>query len=277
MSSDEQMIANTWSTYWEEKRGDIAQWDVLSHTILGTLRREIRGFEGKTIMEAGCGTGRISARVCQEGASVACLDIASEALDLARAQFPAGAASCFVLGSILSMPRDRQYDALWNAGVLEHFSLADQRQAIGEFLDVLQSGGKLVLFTPYAGSVLYRAAKFLLERTGRWPYGRETPVSTLRHVIPDRGILKREYTVSFLSLLLDSYKWFRPLRPVCCLLRNVLLSLAGERGFARLDRISSWLFGGYLLVSIVEPREEDGQALYRFAAKSQESVDHKAA
>jgi len=254
MGSDEQMIAGTWSAYWKDKQEDIAPWDVLSHTILATLRRETGGFAGKSIMEAGCGTGRISAQVCREGASVACLDIAREALDLARRQFPRGSPCRFVLGSILSLPRDRRYDALWNAGVLEHFSPADQRKAIGESLDLLRPGGKLVLFTPYAGSILYRAAKFLLERTGRWPYGRETPVSTLGDVIPGRGVLKREYTVSFLSLLLDGHKWFRPVRPCCRLLSGVLLSLLGESGFVRLDRISSRLFGGYLLVSVVEHR-----------------------
>jgi 2-polyprenyl-3-methyl-5-hydroxy-6-metoxy-1,4-benzoquinol methylase len=258
-NSDEQTIAQTWSNYWQQQGGNIAEWDILSQTILTTLRREVQAFSGKAIMEAGCGTGRISAHVCREGAFVTCLDIAPEALDLARVQFPREAACSFVLGSILSMPRDRRYDALWNAGVMEHFSQCDQRKAIGEFLEVLQPAGKLVLFTPYAGSPLYLAAKFILERTGRWPYGRETPVFTLKYAIPDRGTLKREYMVAFLSLVLDSHRWVRILRPLCNLLTKLLFSALGEQGFARLDRVLSWLLGGYLLVTVVERRKKDGR------------------
>jgi SAM-dependent methyltransferase len=277
MRSAEQTIADTWSAYWKNKAGDIEDWDVLSHTILTTLHREIAAFEGIAVMEAGCGTGRISARMCQAGASVACLDIAPEALELARGRFPPGAAASFVLGSILSVPRGQSYDAVWNAGVLEHFSLEDQRLAIGEFIDVLRPGGKLVLLTPYAGSVLYRAAKAFLEQTGRWPYGQETPVFTLKRAVPNTGLLKREYTVAFTSLLLDSYRWFRPLRPLCGLLKNAALSVCGEHGFSRLDRILSWLFGGYLLVSIVERRVDDGQITPSRAATGRKFTSEKAA
>jgi SAM-dependent methyltransferase len=207
-------------------------------------------------MEAGCGRGRISARLCQEGASVTCLDIAPEALDMARTHFPPTVAADFVQGSILSMPRNRRYDIVWNAGVLEHFVADDQRQSVGEFLDLLEPGGKVILLTPYSRSLFYRVAKFVLEKTGRWPFGRETPLTTLKHVIPEHGVLQREYTAAFLPLVFDSHKWFRPLRPICRVLRDAMFLLLRERGIACLDRILSVLLGGYLLVSVVERREE---------------------
>lgn len=249
----EEEIREVWSSYWGSM-DTVAQWDSLSETILRTLERESRGFAGRLVMEAGCGTGRISHRVALAGARVTCLDITSEALELAAQTF-ASTPARFVQASILDVPRDERYDLVWNAGVLEHFTIEDQRRSISEFLSVLAPDGRVVIFTPYSRSLLYRAGKLALELLGRWKYGVEIPKASLADCMPAEAHLELEYTMAFLPLLFDAYKFLKPLRGP---LRWLWSSLARRLGVERLmdwDLAASRLFGGYLLVSVIRPRD----------------------
>ncbi|MCA9793593.1 MAG: methyltransferase domain-containing protein [Candidatus Eremiobacteraeota bacterium] len=254
----EDNIRQVWAGYWGA-RPEAKPWDSLSELILQTLLRESRGARGCSILEAGCGTGRISHRLAEAGAEVTCLDITQEALDLARLEFGDTPAH-FVLGSILSMPRGQHYDLLWNAGVLEHFTVDDQRKALSEFLAVLSQGGQVIILTPYANSPVYRFGKFILEKLGAWPYGVEVPKKTLQDCLPPEARLAREYTMAFLSILFDAYKFLPPLRPLLRGLWLVSSRLLGSRRLVNLDLwLSRWL-GGYLLVTILEPNNprQDG-------------------
>jgi len=253
MPDDEKAIARTWSSYWRSHSARAAEWDSLSHLIFLTLRRETGGFAGKAVLETGCGTGRISSRIAREGARVTCLDVAPEALELARQELEGVASARLVLGSVLALPRDAAFDVVWSAGLLEHFSVADQRKALEESLSVLSPGGNVIALTPYAGSFVYRAAKAFLERIGKWPYGRECPVATLRDALPEGAWLRKEWTIAFLPFCLDAWKWAPLLEPPCRGLGRAMRGLLGDRGFAGLDRLLSRLLGGYLLVSVVAP------------------------
>ncbi len=250
----EQSVADTWSQYWRSHGAAVGDWDSLSHTIFLTIVRGSGPLTGKSVMEAGCGTGRISRRLATLGARVTCLDIAPEALELAKGQFQGVPDASYIQASILSLPPEHRDDIIWNAGVLEHFDPDDQRKAIGEFLRALKPDGRIIILTPYARSFLYRVVKFLLERLRRWPYGNETPVLSLAVAIPAHGRLLKEYTISFLPFFLDCYKWIRPLKPVCLSLGRMLCLFLGDTGFARIDRRMSHFLGGYLLVSVIAER-----------------------
>lgn len=247
---DEDAIRHVWSNYWSNT-DEVAPWDTLSEFILRTLEREARGFEHRAILEAGCGTGRISHRVALAGAEVTCLDITTEALDLARQTF-GSTPGRFQQGSILALPRDSSYHLVWNAGVLEHFTPEDQRTALAEFLAVLRPEGRAVLFTPYARSPLYRLGKAVLEGLGRWPYGVEIPKTSLSDCLPPGRRLAKEYSMAFLPLLLDAHKFLRPLQRPLRWLWVAMLERWGIERLVRWDRkLSDW-FGGYLLVSVLE-------------------------
>ena len=251
----EEEIREVWSSYWGSIEA-VGPWDSLSETILRTLERESQGFAGRSVMEAGCGTGRISHRVALAGAQVTCLDITSEALTLAAQTFGATPAR-FLQASILDLPRAEKYDLVWNAGVLEHFTVEDQRRSISEFLAVLNPQGRVVIFTPYSRSLLYRIGKRILELLGKWKYGVEIPKGSLVDCMPREGRLQREYTMSFLPLLFDSYKFLKPLRgPMRWLWARVLSHFGVERLMAWDLALSRW-FGGYLLVSVIT-RSEHG-------------------
>lgn len=247
-------IKEVWESYWSGYDRDDS-WDSISDTVLGAIQGEWQDLEGSTVLEAGCGTGRISHRLALAGAEVICLDITQEALDLARKAFGETPAR-FVQGSMLDMPREYACDLVWNSGVIEHFKPDDQRRSLAEFLAVLNPGGRVVILIPYANSALYRLGKAVLELLGRWPYGVEVPRRTLADVVPEEGVLKQEYTIGFLSILFDAYKFLGPLkRPLRALWRWSVRLLGRER-FLQLDRFLSKIFGGYLLVSVIENRGE---------------------
>ncbi len=254
MPSEETEIAKTWSNYWKSHSRKVTEWDTLSQSIYSTLLMECDAISEKQLMEAGCGTARINVRLAKNARSVTCLDISPEALEIAKGMLKDASNVHFELSSILSISKTKNYDIVWNAGVLEHFNPADQEKALNEFLSILNPDGKVIIFTPFSRCVLYRFAKFLLEKTGIWPYGREIPISSLEPVIPKNGVLKKEYTISFLPLIFDSYKWLPPLRLPGILLSNFITSFFRDDCFFNLDRICSRIFGGYLLVSVIEKR-----------------------
>jgi len=254
LSPEERALRRTWSSLWDSKKGEAGAWDSLSESVFLTLRSEIGELRGRRILEAGCGTGRISARIAEEGGRVTCLDIAPEALALAKRQFKEGDGTRFVLSSILEVPRENEYDVIWNSGVMEHLVAGDQQRAIGEFLSILRPGGKVVLLTPYSRSLLYRMGKWMLEKTHRWPFGREVPVRSLGPVTPASGALVREYSVSFLPLVFDSHKWIPAARPFLKAMYAALVKLLGPRVLFKIDLLCSRAFGGYLLVSVIARR-----------------------
>lgn len=249
---DEAAIEKVWSHYWESV-AKFDDWDSLSELIYLTLHQELHQQLDQEILEAGCGTGRISYRLALAGGRVTCLDITEEALALARVTF-GETPGRFIRGSILNLPKEHSYDLVWNAGVLEHFSPEDQSQAIAEFIDVLSPRGVVVLLTPYSRSPLYRLGKFVLEKLGRWPYGVEIPKASLADRVPPNAILEREYTMALLPLLFDAYKFLPLLRTPLRWCWQRLLGLLGPAHTGRIDLALSRLFGGYLLVSVLRPR-----------------------
>jgi len=248
--TNEKQVEQTWKEYWRNQGDKVTSWDAVSASVLGCIVREFAPLSRKRLLEAGCGTGRISRALALAGARVACLDIAPEALAIARQQIGEELAADYVLGSIIAMPRSVLYDGVWNSGVMEHFGLEQQRKALSEFDAVCGDNGKIVILCPSAHSLLYRLGKLVLERSGNWRYGVELPVRTLRDCTPDGLILEREYSVAFMPFLLDADKFLRPLGVVCRPLRRLSFTRWGAAVTNLLDRVLSRVLGGYLLVSV---------------------------
>jgi SAM-dependent methyltransferase len=102
------------------------------------------GYRGRTVLEVGCGAGVDLARFARGGADVTGVDLASSAIELARANFAQqGLQGRFEVadGEQLPFP-DNTFDLIYAHGVVQY--TADPRQLVKECLRVLKPGGRAV-------------------------------------------------------------------------------------------------------------------------------------
>ena len=101
--------------------------------------------EGKTLLDAGCGTGWFSQRACERGAVVTSLDVGEALLDKVRQK----CSSTRVVGSVLDLPfADNQFDYVVSSEVIEH--TPSPRQAVEQLVRVAKPGGLVAITTPNA-------------------------------------------------------------------------------------------------------------------------------
>lgn len=112
------------------------------------------GFEGKKILDVGCGVGAITLYLAQLGAKAKGIDVSKRAIKIAtQAKKETRLKNVwFGLGEVKSEPR--AYDVITCFEVIEH--VADDLQLLQTFYKNLKSGGTLVLSTPTDDNVLFR-------------------------------------------------------------------------------------------------------------------------
>ncbi|HEX9972447.1 MAG TPA: methyltransferase domain-containing protein, partial [bacterium] len=160
-NKSEKTISNTWDRVWKEI--PILPWekDFISQLVYRAVDQEIGNAQKLNILEAGCGTGRISIRLANGERSVTLLDSSVAALRLAQ-KFAQGNNTniAFVNNSIYNICfRDNSFDVVWNAGVLEHFYEDEQRTIVNEMFRVCRESGTIIILVPYSKAVLYRIGK----------------------------------------------------------------------------------------------------------------------
>ncbi|OXM85346.1 hypothetical protein CF651_15750 [Paenibacillus rigui] len=182
-------------------------WDRLSEIVLQGLKEAVDGdFQGKRILEAGSGTGKISLRLALEGAQVTLVDYSKQALEQSRFAFRhknVETAGAWVLADIREIPlEDDTYDMCWNAGVLEHFGLEEKVRILKEMCRLTRPGGKLIVLVPYSLCLPYRLGKGYAEAAGSWPYGTEVPVASLQEEFRLAGLeVELETNIGFVQSL----------------------------------------------------------------------------
>ena len=102
------------------------------------------GYRGRRVLEVGCGAGVDLARFAKGGASVVGVDLASSAIELARANFAQqGLTGDFRVanGEALPFP-DNSFDLVFAHGVVQY--TADPQRLVDECRRVLKPGGEAV-------------------------------------------------------------------------------------------------------------------------------------
>ncbi len=102
----------------------------------------------QTVLEAGCGPGRILHYLGENGYLPVGIDCSLTALLEARAHLPQGR---LVLGDVTRLPfGDETFDAYISLGVIEHFPDAEVDQCLTEARRILRpGGGTLVISVPH--------------------------------------------------------------------------------------------------------------------------------
>ncbi len=128
---------------------------------------EIVGFDpwqGKRVLEAGCGIGTDGARFAAAGADYTGLDFSATALQLARRRFDLERLSGrFLAGSVTKLPfREGSFDLVFSHGVIHHVD--DTKGALQEFSRVLRPGGTAVVMVYHRRSFNYYLSIMTLRR-----------------------------------------------------------------------------------------------------------------
>ena len=142
---------------------------------------------GSRTLEAGCGAGWQSLALAREGKyDVSLLDFSRGALDyaaqvFARAQLPAH----FTEGDVFS-PAPAEYDLVFNAGVLEHYTFEEQVAFLRGM--AARSRGFVLVLAPNRLCYWYWLWRMRQVARGDWPYGKEAPLVDLSQAIEAAGM-----------------------------------------------------------------------------------------
>lgn len=118
------------------------------------LAKRLGPWEGKQLLDVGCGGGQWLMAAAQLGANPVGIDISQVAIDACRQMLPDAELHC---GSAETLPfKDKRFDVISCLGSLEHF--LDPRSALREMVRVAKPAAKILLCVPNAN--------FLTRRVG---------------------------------------------------------------------------------------------------------------
>lgn len=209
---------NIWEEHW--KRSTLRFRDTVkthfTRNSCGTLRMMLSGTE-TSLLEAGCGTGRLCFLLAKEfpGAKVAGLDYSASAIERASAAF-ALPNLAFVRGDLFAMPyADNAWDVVFNEGVIEHFPLGGPRDyvsAVREMARVTRPGGKVIVSVPNSYCFPHALCTYLMRERYAFGYEKSFRPAGLRAVMEGAGLRVtgwRGYSPT---------KWladYQPFLPIC--------------------------------------------------------------
>jgi GT2 family glycosyltransferase/SAM-dependent methyltransferase len=162
---------------------------------------------GSKILEAGCGGGWQSLALARSGKfQVSLMDFSDEALHYARQLFEREQVSAeFILGDA-STQGEPNFDLVFNAGVLEHYNLAEQRA----FLQGMASRSRNFVLALVPNRLCYWYWLWRIQKAGggQWPFGKEAPLVDFSSSYRAAGIqflgqtfMGKAWTETFISSL----------------------------------------------------------------------------
>lgn len=142
---------------------------------------------GGSVLEAGCGGGWQSLAIARAGVHrVSLLDFSQEALNYAKRLFDREHLSAdFVQGDVFA-PANGEYDLVFNAGVLEHYTFDEQ---VAFIRAMAQRSGRFVL-AMVPNRLCYWYWLWRIQRASKadWPFGKEVPMADLSAAFEAAGL-----------------------------------------------------------------------------------------
>ena len=144
--------------------GDAALYDAISHRmLLGSMFERVAADvasvapEGGSVLEVGCGPGRLSVALAARGLEVTGLDLDPAMIHRARsnagkADLPADVVPTFTVGNVASLPfPDATFDVVVSTLSMHHWD--DRVAGLAEVGRVLRPGGRALVWDLRAGMV----------------------------------------------------------------------------------------------------------------------------
>jgi len=167
---------------------------------------------GQHVLELGSGTAEMSANLAFCDRRVTLVDLSPSNLDFGRELF--GQLSLKTEGHVVDIEKplpfgNGEFDVVFSSGVLEHYDDETIARLLREFGRVAKHS--VISFVPNASSLPYRIGKSVLEARGKWRWGHEQPLRSLRWHCEQAGLaVADETTVGLahsLNFLKDAGLW----------------------------------------------------------------------
>jgi len=131
---------------------------------LQTLGEFLPSMEGKSVLDVGCGIGRLSRYFAENGASVVGVDFSEKAIEIARRQSQ-GNNPAYRVESIFDMADEARYDMVvcWGVVTVACRNGEELTDAVRRFRRSLRPGGSLVFLEPIHRGFLHRVLNLSLN------------------------------------------------------------------------------------------------------------------
>jgi ubiquinone/menaquinone biosynthesis C-methylase UbiE len=128
------------------------------YSVYAPWMKHVLGFDqynGKQVLEVGCGTGTDSLQFARHGAIFTGVDLTPRSLEIARKRFEVyGQQGEFLLGDAEHLDfEDERFDVVYSFGVIHH--TPNTEQAAREIHRVLKRGGKAIVMVYHRASLYY--------------------------------------------------------------------------------------------------------------------------
>jgi SAM-dependent methyltransferase len=146
---------------------------------------------GDVLLEAGCGTGELSAELAHAGRQIVLADFSEKILARAVDVFSISklphpqTVMCNL--TVHPLPwSDGAVDWVWSSGVLEHWTDEELIPIVREMARIARKG--VISLVPNTCCLFYRWGKAIAEARGTWKYGREIPRQSLKEIFSQAGL-----------------------------------------------------------------------------------------
>ncbi|MDD5333699.1 MAG: glycosyltransferase [Rhodoferax sp.] len=196
---------------WDAIYADMPLIDISRDDVVTAFNEELLDIltplldRGSKVLEAGCGGGAQSLTLAQRGGyEVSLLDFSPNALDYARRLFAQHGERVRTIEADAFAVGPAEYDLVFNAGVLEHYSFDEQVR----FLKGMASRSKryVMVLIPNRACYWYWVWRMQKASSGQWPYGKEVPLVDMQAIFEAAGLcylgqsfLGRRWSQSFVE------------------------------------------------------------------------------
>lgn len=187
----QQQVIEHWRTRWEDMELTDDPPPAVDGQLVDMVEDHVSAVSGRIVVDVGCGKGNLAFAFARRGAISICLDTAFAAVAHSVSRINTDALDARgVVGSGFSLPfSDNSIDIVVSGGLLEHFDRALRVEMLKEMKRV--SRGCVVAMVPNGLDPFYRFAKWHLQATDRWPWGREHSLQGLGEEFAAAGLSVR--------------------------------------------------------------------------------------
>jgi len=158
----DELTSENYVTNWIQ--GKLCLVDPWYQLILKMMKSAINGFQGKRVLEVGCGLGGFCIHIAKEDGESIGLDISRSAIQKAKdlvKQFNVQNNIEFIIGDARFVPfKDQSYNIVICSETLEH--VEDYEQAFNEIVRVVENSGHIGITVPNLLSTMFPAYIILL-------------------------------------------------------------------------------------------------------------------